>query len=975
MIAYKIINKLIIEKRLVISFAGDALVCIFWPVESSNSSEDYRLCRRATECGFILKDHCTDLLSAHMAVSYGELCFSFLGGYMNEWVYVVNGPCMTALATCIADAHQKELVMTADCFRTLDKVGGCFDLTYKELPVTGNFLISRVQRLENVSSRRLEAVLKAAAATGSMDDVTNERDDVDGDETGPQGQHEEIRSPKKIFYRDSPANAILKCCTHMLKFLPRPVVSTLSAGYFQPISELRTVTTVFLRLDSYSPEVHGRAACLQDFFRAAQVALAEAGGCLRQFLVDDKGCVLIALWGVPSASFGNNAARALHFAIEVCRAGHALDHQCSIGITTGSAFCGTIGSSVRQDYAAIGSKVNLAARLMMQAGGKILLDNSSHAALSTEMRDLLYALPPMQLKGSAMPTQAFCADWREMGSQWNQLSNTLPHHSDLPSNMEESDDFIDGDGLELGEGGGNGHGDVCDGKVTESANLHSSIVDTLNATMTRLMSFGCSSAQTTMGLSEETASSAEGTWDDKESSRPSSESLPLMQFIVVEGSQGMGKSEVCRYFRRLSLNNKVRNIALRARYEEVNAEYGVARRLFQEIVGADLQRCASRREIVLQLLQRAYPFLSVEDIITLKFPILKAALGLRWHLSLRHNSQSLPFSISHRMSCMMSVGQVLVDILKSLLTEDPLTIIIDDAHYCDKLTWNFLHSLSISVRFPVVALLAVRKSSLNELLCPSMSMMSPSLGSAPNSLNPKQTVHLPSGNIELSKIHRNFKSRGFKAMKTPVMVAVDSLLLHSAHANPYYKNIKIVLSPLTVDQLKAMLAMTWGSSIPITEELVSIMSTATSMNPFWCKCFAEFARDYGTDCLLNSDMLHDEGSPIDDEGATCTDGWSAENSQHLAHSSYFNSILANMMDKLSVTEQMVLKVGSVIGMKFSRSLLKCLLPDNVLCKMKLALRVLVRRRFIEQVPSAHDHIYAFQNSLIHDLVYKIIPPR
>jgi hypothetical protein len=37
-------------------------------------------------------------------------------------------------------------------------------------------------------------------------------------------------------------------------------------------------------------------------------------GFLRQFLVDDKGCVLIACWGVPSASYPDNSERAL----EVC---------------------------------------------------------------------------------------------------------------------------------------------------------------------------------------------------------------------------------------------------------------------------------------------------------------------------------------------------------------------------------------------------------------------------------------------------------------------------------------------------------------------------------------------------------------------------------------------------------------------------------------------------------------------------------
>jgi hypothetical protein len=38
---------------------------------------------------------------------------------------------------------------------------------------------------------------------------------------------------------------------------------------------------------------------LQGLLATAQGVLAEKEGFLRQFLVDDKGCVLIACWGVP----------------------------------------------------------------------------------------------------------------------------------------------------------------------------------------------------------------------------------------------------------------------------------------------------------------------------------------------------------------------------------------------------------------------------------------------------------------------------------------------------------------------------------------------------------------------------------------------------------------------------------------------------------------------------------------------------
>lgn len=988
----------------VLSFAGDALVCMFWPSEGSHSSEDYRLCRKATECGFILKDHCTDRLKAHIAVSYGELSFSFLGGYMNDWVYIVNGHCMADLSSCITDASSRQLVMSSSCFHSLVKSGGCFDIRYTTLP-SGNIRIDRIERLERVVSGNLELVLRVAneivgnnlISSGSELDESVEELVVEND----------IRPPEKIFMRKNCEKVILKCSSHILKFLPRPVVATLAAGYFQPISELRVVTTVFVKLDSYSLETHRKADSLQSFFYSAQVALFNAGGCLRQFLVDDKGCVLIALWGVPSSSFGNNATRALYFSSQLCRTTQSLGHSCSIGITTGPAFCGTIGSSVRQDYAAIGSKVNLAARFMVKAEGRIIIDEATHISLPNEIQNCIVQLDPLHVKGSAQPVQAFSVDWTVDGAMGSNLYNILmdsflPRHEDddsVRTSMSfDSLDAMNEDVLSRAVG----FDDYCHGIVQSSddframqTNLCCNLVDTLDAAMTRIMNFEYGDRT---GTIDSSASDKENSQDITDCGAPSTretsftcgdDQVPLMQFIVVEGGQGMGKSEVCRYFRRLSISNKVRNIALRARYVDENIEYGVARKLFQELVGANLQSCPERRIISLQLLRRAYPFLSEDDIVLLKFPVFKAALGLKWHLSVlsgKHQNQKqvLPFEISNTMSWKYSVGHVLVDIMKCLIADDPLTIIIDDAHYCDKLTWNVLHLLSINVRFPVVALIAVRQSSISELLNPAMTLMSPSIG---RHHGHNQSFTHPTGRSFWGndRSERSLKSRGLRTIKTPVMVAVDTLLLHSSHVNKFYKNIKITLRPLTTEQLSSLLSTVWGPSITVTDELLEILSNATDRNPFWCKCFAEFTREYGIDCLRRAAY------------EVVTPGHSSEGNSSVTHSPPFGSrvshsahsyspqqpaaseclinILANMMDKLTVSEQMVLKMSSVIGNKFSIPLLKCLLPEDSLPKLKSALHSLIKWRFIEIIPPTSEKLFSFQNETIRDSVYRIIPPR
>ena len=66
------------------------------------------------------------------------------------------------------------------------------------------------------------------------------------------------------------------------------------------------------------------------------------------------GCVLIALWGVPTASYPCNATRALTCGVKMRQAAKDVGEDISIGVTTGSVYCGAVGSPLRQEYVAIG---------------------------------------------------------------------------------------------------------------------------------------------------------------------------------------------------------------------------------------------------------------------------------------------------------------------------------------------------------------------------------------------------------------------------------------------------------------------------------------------------------------------------------------------------------------------------------------------------------------------------------------------
>jgi len=160
--------------------------------------------------------------------------------------------------------------------------------------------------------------------------------------------------------------------------------------------------------DSAEPEeVH---AALADFHGAMGPIIAENEGTLDRFAGD--GILIFFNDPIPVSDPGARAAR-MALAMQARFAplreawrkqGYELD--LGIGIARGYATLGAFGYEGRIDYTAIGSVVNLAARLCGEAdGGKIVIDRRMRAAL-----DDTFSVEPMgalTLKGYAQPVPAF----------------------------------------------------------------------------------------------------------------------------------------------------------------------------------------------------------------------------------------------------------------------------------------------------------------------------------------------------------------------------------------------------------------------------------------------------------------------------------------------------------------------------------------------------------------------------------------
>ena len=171
------------------------------------------------------------------------------------------------------------------------------------------------------------------------------------------------------------------------------------------LSELRVVVTMFVHLTNLDSEFNlGDLERPQSAMLTVLEVMHALGGTLRQFVVDDKGCVLICCFGVPGYSSHQDDVKALYSALCIRQSLQEEHITCRIGMAKGLAYCGYVGCAERKEYCVMGSSVNLAARLMGKAlVGQILVNGGVYLRGNGEFS--FEKLPKIQAKGysSAVP--------------------------------------------------------------------------------------------------------------------------------------------------------------------------------------------------------------------------------------------------------------------------------------------------------------------------------------------------------------------------------------------------------------------------------------------------------------------------------------------------------------------------------------------------------------------------------------------
>ncbi len=209
------------------------------------------------------------------------------------------------------------------------------------------------------------------------------------------------------------------------RFMPEYVVKQLleNPDSFRLGGANQTITVLFADIRGFTAlsEVENKnpekvVGLLNRYFTAMSDIIFKNGGTLDKYIGDG----LMAIFGAPTAS-PQDADNALQTAIEMQRAVENVNREfkaegirpieIGLGLHTGVATVGYIGSEQRSEYTAIGDTVNIASRLESNAkGGQILISEAT--AKTAEKSFSIVPQTPLQVKNRIEPISLFELKWR-----------------------------------------------------------------------------------------------------------------------------------------------------------------------------------------------------------------------------------------------------------------------------------------------------------------------------------------------------------------------------------------------------------------------------------------------------------------------------------------------------------------------------------------------------------------------------------
>lgn len=757
----------------VVAFAGDALICVFvnnpygLDLDTESGANMHRkLTRlepylnidcniRALECAMELRQFCTASLSTHIAVSSGEMKLAVLGGRNNEWVYLLNGLPVAQLE-CLTDAGSKQVVCTPSC------------------------LVAVTQEFKKTNQSASSLIVNKCKSGNYLVEYVN---------CGTSASKETLRVNNLVEVNPTNVMLITK------QFIPKPVLIAINSNILDRIAELRQVVTMFISLDSYSPDVHRDPMTLQPFFATVQESLQTTGGYMRQFVIDDKGCVVIGMWGLPQYSYVNNGSRALYAAADIRnKARDILKLKCSVGVTTGFVFCGGVGAPGRKDYVVMGTDVNMAARFMCKANGRVLVDSATKKSLPLFLQNVLKPAETMNLKGALAAIIPY-----EFGGE--DVANTI--------------------NLAIGD----------DSSEEMASDLRKNVRTVLNKQLDRI--YNSSLRKTSKLLGNITIEQV---------------NHPIYSIIIGKTRTGVSKAK--DFFAESSRRRSVEYYSVICVNGNETKSGSCVLSLFRAILGSDTfdSVTTSTRKFA-EIILETYPkrddsfrckkLQQLEDVLNFNQRYERmAARSLDSEEELSTNGKNN----KSKKGAIPSNEVVVYDILHTILQKKQVSICVQDLQFCDLFSLRFIENLIGGVtKFAMLLTLAPPEVTSTG----SKILRTDTTESGTKEDKSVKVLKASGGERNLSFLDE------FSKYKLASIESVFNIFRHDYC-------VVIELDPLSGQEIKELLCLALGSK-KIDQSVVDSVFDVTNGNAFWCKAIVDFIREHGLEEFSQMAMKRGNG--------------------------------------------------------------------------------------------------------------------
>jgi class 3 adenylate cyclase/tetratricopeptide (TPR) repeat protein len=331
----------------VVKFAGDALIALFLTFGANGAPQPDHLSTvtgQAAQCSLIAQQQLNNYevapnirLSLKLALGAGEVITMHLGGELNRWEFLVTGDPLIQVGLAGGYAQPGDVILSPEAWTLVQDsaTGAPLPLKAAKPQASNQGQIAPAVRLETIKVSAPVPPIVAPTLT-------------------------------------TEAQAGLRA------YIPGAILARLDAGQRGWLAELRRVTVIFVNLPDLDYTMPLDEA--QTIMTTLQSAVYRYEGSVNKLSVDDKGVTFIAALGLPPLAHEDDAIRGVQVGLTIQTQLRHLGYRSAIGVTTGLAFCGSVGSDRRREYTMIGDIVNLSARLMQNAPDDILCDSATYRA-------------------------------------------------------------------------------------------------------------------------------------------------------------------------------------------------------------------------------------------------------------------------------------------------------------------------------------------------------------------------------------------------------------------------------------------------------------------------------------------------------------------------------------------------------------------------------------------------------------------